>query len=77
VQLLAVYGGDNHYYREELLDAFPSVRFGDQLQLEFFKQADHMFTSPVVREPLIDLVVGWAAGGRFANGRGTSVSECR
>jgi pimeloyl-ACP methyl ester carboxylesterase len=63
VEVLAVFTGnrDNrHNYREQMLDAFKGVAFGNKLQLEFLRQSDHTFTSEHQRQILIDLVVDWA-----------------
>ena len=76
-QLLTVYTGESHYYRGKLLDAFPAARFGDQLRLEFIKDADHTFTSPNVRERLIDIVVDWAGSTKFVGSHDLSSSKCQ
>lgn len=48
-----------HNYREQLLDAFPSVNFGAQMQLEYFDATDHTFTPEKDREALLQLICGW------------------
>lgn len=48
-------------YREQLLEAFPSVPFGDKLVLEYFEGSDHTFTSAQHRERLNNLVLNWIA----------------
>jgi pimeloyl-ACP methyl ester carboxylesterase len=53
---------DFHNYREQLLDAFPDVPFGDRLQLEYHEDTDHTFTAEVNRERVIGGIVGWVAG---------------
>jgi pimeloyl-ACP methyl ester carboxylesterase len=61
-RMLAVFTGGveaQHCYREQLLDAFPALQFGDSLQLEYFQHADHLFQSEVERQRLIDLIGGW------------------
>jgi pimeloyl-ACP methyl ester carboxylesterase len=61
-RLLAVFTGGleaQHCYREQLLDAFPTVPFGSRLRLEYFGDADHMFESKAQRGALIDLITGW------------------
>lgn len=49
-------------YREQLLDAFPSVPFGDKLVLEHFEASDHTFSSDQVRERLNNVVLTWIDG---------------
>jgi alpha-beta hydrolase superfamily lysophospholipase len=46
-------------YREQFLKAYRTVSFGDLLQLEFFEEADHTFSSAMEREKLNDLVEQW------------------
>jgi alpha-beta hydrolase superfamily lysophospholipase len=68
-QFLAVFTGGleaQHCYREQLLDAFPRLRFGDRLRLEYFKEADHMFQSEAERGRLIESIVNWLGQTRFA-----------
>ena len=50
---------DFHNYREQLLDAFPDVPFGDRLQLEYHEDTDHTFTAEANRERVIGGIVGW------------------
>lgn len=62
VQIQAIFTAgveDQHNYRNQMIDAFPSVPFGAQLALEYFDDSDHMFTSEAARERLIDLVQAW------------------
>ena len=71
-QFLAVFTGGleaQHCYREQLLDAFPLLRFGDRLQLEYFKEADHMFQSEAERGRLIELIVSWLGTTQFSEAR--------
>jgi len=61
-RLLAIFTGGleaQHCYREQLLDAFPTVPFGSRLRLEYFGDADHMFESRAQRDALIDLITSW------------------
>ena len=65
VRLLTVFTGtleDKHNYREQVLDAFPKVRFGDRMRLEYFENAEHTFTSEIDRERLFRLVAEWVEG---------------
>src|SRR6185312_14081611 len=53
VDFLGVFTGDlesQHNYREQLLDAFPGIPFGNRLQLEFFEKTDHTFSPEADRE---------------------------
>jgi pimeloyl-ACP methyl ester carboxylesterase len=61
VSMLAVFTGDStrQTYRDQMIDAFPNVPFGEQLQLKFFPESDHTFTSSDSRSKLIGTVVGW------------------
>ncbi len=52
-------------YREQLLDAFPNVPFGDKLRLEQFENSDHTFTSAGDRERLIEVVSTWIGATPF------------
>jgi len=48
VRLLLIFGGGEHHYynyRDQFLDAFPGLDFGDLLELEHLPTADHMFSS--------------------------------
>lgn len=58
-----------HNYREQILDAFPKVRFGDRLRLEYFEDSDHTFTSETARLRLIRLVVEWLEKTKFRENR--------
>jgi pimeloyl-ACP methyl ester carboxylesterase len=62
VKLLALITGGlpgQHNYREQLIDAFPDVPFGDRLTLEYLPQSDHSFTSESNRELLKQSVLRW------------------
>ena len=61
MQILAVFTGETtrQNYREQMLDAFPEIVFGDQLKLEFFPGTDHVFTSEKDRARLFDIVLNW------------------
>lgn len=70
-QILAIFTGgmnDQHNYRGQLLDAMPSVPFGDQLLLEYFDRCDHTFSSTADRRRLFDRVQTWLATTRFSGG---------
>lgn len=51
-----------HNYREQLLDAFPTIPFGDLLQLEFWKGADHLFSREDDRARLLASLQDWLGG---------------
>lgn len=59
--ILAVFTGHpvRQTYREQMLDGFPGIVFGDQLKLEFFQSSDHVFTSETDRAQLFDVVLNW------------------
>jgi dienelactone hydrolase len=64
IRLLAVFAGTagREYrinYREQMLDAFPGVHFGDALQLEYFRDADHTFSAERHRARLLALIQAW------------------
>jgi hypothetical protein len=66
--LVVLTGGDlagRQTYREQLLDAFPTVPFNDRLQLEFFADCDHTFAPPADRARLNALTLDWLASTRF------------
>jgi acetyl esterase/lipase len=57
-------GGDlagRQTYREQLLDAFPTVPFEGKLRLEYFADADHTFAPPDDRDRLNAMIVDWLA----------------
>jgi alpha-beta hydrolase superfamily lysophospholipase len=59
---VALTGGElawRQTYREQLLDAFPSVPFADKLRLEYFPTSDHTFSSAEDRSRLNDMIEGW------------------
>lgn len=58
LQLLAITTGQRTY-PEQLLHAFPDVPFNDQLRLEHFDDADHVFSSLTVRQRAINTIVDW------------------
>jgi pimeloyl-ACP methyl ester carboxylesterase len=61
VHILAVFTGDltRQTYREQMLDAFPDIEFGNQLKLQFFPSADHVFSSEDDRAQLLEIVLNW------------------
>jgi pimeloyl-ACP methyl ester carboxylesterase len=74
-QFLAVFTGGleaQHCYREQLLHAFPQIRFGERLRLEYFKSADHTFASELERQRLINLVAEWVSRTRFPDPQSSS-----
>lgn len=48
-------------YREQFVKAYRTVPFGDLVQLEFFEDADHTFSSVREREKLNDVIEEWCA----------------
>jgi pimeloyl-ACP methyl ester carboxylesterase len=78
VGMLVVCTGDldsDYNYRRQLLDAFPRVPFGPQLQLEFFANTDHTFTSERDRDALMRLIVPWVTGGAHTASRAREAKE--
>jgi len=68
VQIFAVFTAgmeDQHNYREQLLEAFPRVPFGERLRLEYFADSDHTFSSEVLRARMVRKVGEWAASAAF------------
>jgi pimeloyl-ACP methyl ester carboxylesterase len=62
VEVYAIFTGGmqhRHCYREQLLDAFPTIRFTDKLRLEYFEANDHHFEWPPHRAWLLTAVEGW------------------
>jgi dienelactone hydrolase len=62
---------NQHNYGRQILDAFPAVPFGDQLQLEYFAGSDHLFTSEADRKRLFGIVMAWAQTAHFTREAGT------
>ena len=58
--LCVVLTGESWYYRESFFDAFPTLRFGDRVRLEYLPRADHVFTSRESAAAVLRLVVEWA-----------------
>jgi dienelactone hydrolase len=52
-------------YREQFIDAFSSVRFGDLLKLEFLKGSDHTFSSKEYRDDLNETIELWGRATKF------------
>ena len=70
VKMLALFTGGMpgyHNYREQLIDAFPDVAFGDLLTLEYAPQSDHAFTSEANRELLRQSVLRWLQSTKFTS----------
>jgi pimeloyl-ACP methyl ester carboxylesterase len=63
VRLLAVFTAisPRQTYRSQMLDAFPRAPFADNLQQEFFPNSDHVFSDPIDRARLDELILRWAA----------------
>jgi pimeloyl-ACP methyl ester carboxylesterase len=69
VQLLVISTGRHHAprvtYREQFIKAFASVSFDNLLQLHFFEDADHTFSSLKERDRLDDLIERWCQTTKF------------
>jgi pimeloyl-ACP methyl ester carboxylesterase len=64
VKILAIFsgaGGREYWvnYREQILDAFPTVNFGASIAIEYVKQADHTFSFESDRGHMIGVIVDW------------------
>jgi pimeloyl-ACP methyl ester carboxylesterase len=64
VKILAVFagaGGREYWvnYREQILDAFPTVNFGTSMSIEYVKQSDHTFSFESDRGHVIGVIVDW------------------
>jgi pimeloyl-ACP methyl ester carboxylesterase len=61
VRLFFIYtGGIGYYnYKNQFKDSFQDCNFGDQLELEYFPDSDHMYTLKSDREKLIKRIVAW------------------
>jgi len=65
VHLLFVYTGAQlayYNYRGQLRDAFRSVPFRDQVEVDFHPQADHTLTLLHHQQRLVDRIHRWATG---------------
>jgi dienelactone hydrolase len=68
VPLLAVFTGhEPGHYREQLLDAFPDIAFGERLTLEYLPHSDHTFTREADRAWLAINLMKWMDKNKFAN----------
>jgi hypothetical protein len=76
IQILGVFTEDTtrQTYREQIIDAFPNISFGNLLKLEFFRGTDHTFTSTKDRARLIDVIVDWL---KSSNYRGSPVESSK
>jgi dienelactone hydrolase len=61
LRILAVFTPEStrQTYREQILDAFPLVAFGDLLELEFLHGSDHTFSREQDRAKLIGRIFQW------------------
>ncbi len=63
VRMLQIFTGgmdDLCTYQGQFEEAFASIDFEELLQVEFFSEADHTFTSPRDQQRLVETVAGWA-----------------
>lgn len=54
-----------HNHRRQFLDAYPELRFGEQLTLEYRKGFDHTFSLEASRSALKAMVESWMCHTRF------------
>lgn len=61
IHILAIFTADTtrQTYAGQMLDAFPSVLFGDLLTTELFPESDHLFSMEVDRTELIIKIARW------------------
>lgn len=65
VALFAIFSGGmqhRHCYREQLLEAFPTIDFGPRLRLEYVPVNDHHFEWPPHRAWIIEALTSWLRG---------------
>jgi pimeloyl-ACP methyl ester carboxylesterase len=67
IEILAIFTGQSfrQTYREQLLDAFPNVKFGEQLRLEYFEHCDHTFAFDHDRNRLTRVLMDWLSRTSF------------
>jgi hypothetical protein len=68
IEILAIFTAGvtfQHNYRTQLLDAFPDIAFGGQLQLEYFERCDHNFTFEIHRACLFRITAEWLSCATF------------
>jgi pimeloyl-ACP methyl ester carboxylesterase len=63
IKILAAFAtiSSRRTYGRQMVDAFPAVSFKDLLQLEFFPDADHLFSAPADLTRLNQLILNWLA----------------
>lgn len=61
VNILNIYSGKitGYNYANQYRDMFRSVNFKGKMQLQFFKNADHTFSSIAERKRMMDCIFGW------------------
>ncbi len=61
VNLLYIYTGSNDFvnYKNQLAASMKSIKFGNQLQEEYLKDAEHTYPLIADREQMIDIVCDW------------------
>ena len=63
LRMLQVFSGGQDYlynYRDQYADSFRGVAFGDQLQVEYLADADHIFTGLAHQKAVIAMFERWA-----------------
>jgi pimeloyl-ACP methyl ester carboxylesterase len=69
-----------HNYRRQVFDAFPRVKFGNLLALEYFTEVDHLFSDEMHRDRLFRRIENWLNDCGFARAaelEWVGVHECR
>lgn len=73
LRMLQVFSGGQDYlynYRDQYADSFRGVPFGDQLQVEYLAEADHIFTGLEHQKVVIAMFERWALDVARARGAG-------
>ncbi len=68
VGLLCLFTGgleERYNYRDQFLDAYPAVEFGDRLTLAYHAEADHTFSHPDARARTVAKIRDWVRSTSF------------
>jgi pimeloyl-ACP methyl ester carboxylesterase len=68
-QLLIILAGERRPYGNQLQHAFPDLEFGNQLRLEYFASADHVFTGSRDTSEALRIIVEWTCATSFRRAR--------
>lgn len=59
IPFMVVLTGESWYYRETFFDAFPRLKFGKNVRLEYLEDADHVFSSRASARAVTRLILEW------------------